>query len=450
MKDIGLMKAIRLVRKADRMTPDERLKLQKERLASLVGYARENSPYFARLYQGIGSNPSLDELPVTDKKALMGNFDDWMTDRSITKQKVDDFMKDILNAGKMLDGRYLVYSTSGSTGNPCIVLYDKTAINAVSAIGVVRSFARKEDLKSFMRKGGKTIALFADNGFYLGCGSARYSVNRMPWKRNKIRTCDVRKPAEDIVSLLNEYQPSMVGCYPTVMEILASEQEKGRLDIHPAIIMTGGEQLDDDVREHLSAVFGCYVQTNYSCTEGGTVACECVNRHFHVNDDWIILEAVDEANQPVPSGVQSAKVLLTNLSNRICPIIRFEIRDRVIMHDEPCGCGDTRQWLTLEGRTDDMLEFSGGVRIAPLPLYAVLKETGAMTRFQIVQTGRDSLEIRLSAENRECAGAEAKKAIEGYLSANGVKADIMISENAPEADKLSGKFRHVISLSSRR
>lgn len=92
----------------------------------------------------------------------------------------------------------------------------------------------------------------------------------------------VRKPTKEIVDLLNEYQPSMIGCYPTAMELLAAEQEKGNLHIHPAIIMTGGEKLNDDVREYLSNVFDCYVQTNYSCTEGGTIACECTEKHFHM------------------------------------------------------------------------------------------------------------------------------------------------------------------------
>lgn len=159
-----------------------------------------------------------------------------------------------------------------------------------------------------------------------------------------------------------------------------TEQEKGNLHIRPAMIMTGGEKLNDDVREYLSKVFGCYVQTNYSCTEGGTVACECTERHFHINDDWIIVEAVDENNQPVPFGTQSAKVLLTNLANKICPIIRFEITDRIILHKEPCACGNSRPWLTLEGRTDDILVFGNGIKFASLPLYAILKEVQGIER----------------------------------------------------------------------
>jgi phenylacetate-coenzyme A ligase PaaK-like adenylate-forming protein len=45
-----------------------------------------------------------------------------------------------------------------------------------------------------------------------------------------------------------------------------------------------------------------------SCTEGGTIACECTEQHFHINDDWVIIEPVDKDNKPVPDGVQSDKL----------------------------------------------------------------------------------------------------------------------------------------------
>ena len=218
----------------------------------------------------------------------MEHFDSWMTDRSITRKKVDNFMADISNVGKKMDGKYLVYTTSGSTGNPCIVLYDETTINVSSAISVLRSFARKQDMKAFMKQGKKNVALFAEGGFYLASGSVKYNLQKMPWKKNVMKSFDVRKRTQDIVDMLNEYQPTMIGSYPTALELLAYEQESGNLHVNPVIIMTGGEHLSEEVRERLSKVFRCYVQTNYSCTEGGTVACECTEHHFHVNDDWII------------------------------------------------------------------------------------------------------------------------------------------------------------------
>ena len=210
--------------------------------------------------------------------------------------------------------------------------------------------------------------------------------------------------------------------------------------------MTGGEKLNADVRQHLSHAFDCYVQTNYSCTEGGTVACECTEQHFHINDDWVILEAVDENNQPVPFGTQSTKVLLTNLANKICPIIRFEITDRIVLHNEPCQCGNTRPWLTLEGRTDDILTFANGIRIAPLSLYAILKEVHGVERFQLIQISNDRLELRLLAVDQQKVFAEAKQAVESHLAQNGVTVEVVLSEKPPEANPISGKFKHVISL----
>ena len=445
MKKISLLKALALTKRADRMGNSERVALQQKRLKELISYVKVNSPYFAALYEHIDENAPLSALPVTNKKEMMTHFDQWITDRSITKAKVEHFMSDISNVGTKLDGKYLVYTTSGSTGNPCVVLYDESTINVSSAIGVIRSFARKEDMTAFIKSGKKTIALFADNGFYLGCGSVRYNLCKMPWKKNVMKTFEVRKPTDEIVNVLNEFQPSMVGCYPTAMEVLADEQEKGRLKIKPAIIMTGGEKLNDDVREHLSNVFGCYVQTNYSCTEGGTMACECTARHFHINDDWVILEAVDENNKPVPFGTQSSKVLLTNLANRICPIIRFEITDRVVLHNEPCRCGNMRPWLTVEGRTDDILCFENGIRIAPMSLYAVLKEVHGIERFQLIQQEDDRLELRLIADNKQEIFTAARKAVESYLSKNGVLADVYLSEKLPAANSVSGKYKHIIA-----
>lgn len=445
MKQIGLIQAMALTKKADSMTPEQRNALQQKRLRELVKYAKANSPYFAEAYKDVDENTPLTSLPVTNKATMMANFDRWMTDRSITREKVDAFMSDLSNVGKKLDGKYLVYTTSGSTGNPCIVLYDDSTVNVSSAIGVLRSFARPEDMTAFMKAGKKTLALFADNGFYLASGSVKYNLRKMPWKKKHMKTCEVRKPTAEIVSFLNDYQPSMVGCYPTALEVLAAEQEKGNLNIHPAIIMTGGEKLTDDVRSHLSQVFGCYVQTNYSCTEGGTIACECTEKHFHINDDWVILEAVDENNQPVPFGTQSAKMLLTNLANKVCPIIRFEITDRIVLHDEPCACGNNRPWLTLEGRTDDILIFANGVRIAPMSLYAVLKEVHGIQRFQLIQQEDDRLELRIIAENKDTLFPQAKQAVEAYLSQNGVTTEVFLSEDLPQANPISGKFKHIIA-----
>lgn len=218
-----LLKAVLLTKKADKMTDTKRLKLQQARLRELISYAVQNSPYFERLYADVDENTPLFQLPITNKAEMMVNFDYWMTDREITRKKVDAFMADINNVGKKIEGKYLVYCTSGSTGNPCIILYDDTTINVSSAIGVLRSFARKQDMKAFLKSGRKNMALFADNGFYLGCNSVRYQLRKMPWKKSTMRTYDVRNTQGDICAVLNKFKPAMIGSYPTALELLADE-----------------------------------------------------------------------------------------------------------------------------------------------------------------------------------------------------------------------------------
>lgn len=442
MKQLGLLKALRLTYQSSKYTGEERQQLQLKRLTQLVAYAKQHSPYFAKHYAHVGEAFELTDLPITNKVDLMAQFDDWLTDQTITLDKVQRFMDNKDNIGRKLDGHYLVHTTSGSTGNPAVVLYDETTMNVVSAIAVLRSFARKEDLKDFLKNGKRTVGLFADGGFYLGCGTVRYNQLRMPWKKNQI-IIDVRKPQADIVAELNAFQPVMLGGYPTALELLIEEQQQGRLHIEPVLIMTGGEYLSDDLRQRLAETFQCYVQTNYSCTEGGTIACECRDGHFHVNEDWVLLEAVDEYNEPVPDGQLAHKVLLTNLFNYTQPFIRYELTDRVIIHNEPCPCGNTTKWLEIEGRTDEVLTFADGKKVAPLSLYALLKEVPSLKRFQLIQHNTQHLELRVSAEQKEPVFAEAKHRLTHFFEQHGIEADITLSHEEPQAHPQSGKFQHV-------
>ncbi|MBQ3780921.1 MAG: hypothetical protein II801_03950, partial [Bacteroidaceae bacterium] len=119
MKTIELNEAKRLVAEGMTMSPDERLKVQQERLRELVAYARENSPYFAKLYADLPDNFKLTDLPVTQKKTLLENYDDWVTDRDIHLQDVLEYVgRDASKDQSLFKGKYTALCTSGSTGNP--------------------------------------------------------------------------------------------------------------------------------------------------------------------------------------------------------------------------------------------------------------------------------------------------------------------------------------------
>jgi len=453
MKPTGIFKAMKLCMDYKKMNAAQQQEIQKQRLNELVAHAKANSPYYKKLYREVPQEFKLADLPPVTKADLMENWNDWVCDRELTLEETEEFMKNTGNIGSKFKNKYMVFTTSGSTGNPLVAVYDKTANNIMGGISACRSYARKEDLLSFIKKGGKSIGVFADGGFYLGNSSIRSRLKTMPWKRKQLAVSSALYPIKDIVSQLNEFQPAMLGGYPSHLELLVDEVKAGRLNISPVIIMTGGEYLSDDVRKKLADTFNCYVQTSYSCTEGGTVACECTNQHFHINDDWLIVEPVDADGNPVADGVLSEKIYLTNLYNYTQPFIRYEVTDRVIMHHEPCGCGNTAPWIELEGRTDDVTVFTEKgkvIRIAPLAIYAVLKEVHSIRRFQVLVYENNRVELRIEEKDdtdKSDAFNAAVESLNNYLINQGISdVKFTLSKQLPQQDPNSGKFKHIINM----
>ena len=450
MKRFGMFRAIALVRKYQKQSPDAQKATQKERLQALIAHAKAYSPFYQELYKDLPANASLADLPPVNKTVLMQNFDRWITDPSVRLADINTFMQNKDNIGRNFHGKYLVFTTSGSTGNPSVVLYDKQTNGIMAAVNALRGISRPKIMKSMILKGGKSAGVFATGGFYLGNSSIRARLLQMPWKKRQMMVTSVLNPLPQIVKELNDFQPAMLGGYPTALELLMDEQKAGRLHVRPALIMTGGETLNDRLRSALKEVFHCHVQTSYACTEGGTVACECREGHFHVNDDWLIVEPVDKDNRPVSDGALSDKILLTNLSNYTQPFIRYEITDRIRLHHTPCACGKSSPWLEIEGRTDDILTFQtgkGDVRILPLALYAILKEVYEINRFQLVLHAGNSLELRMicaEGANKQATFKKAKHVLLTYLEKSGIHgAKIYLSDDVPHPHPQSGKFQHV-------
>lgn len=436
---MGLFDKMIKTHRGDRLSRNRIEAVQNKRLKSLVKVAKEKSPFYRKLYTNIGEDFHLADLPPVSKPELMANFDEVLTDRNITMARIDEFTQDPDHIGRMIDDKYLVFKTSGSTGNPAVVLYDKQNIDVSSAVAAFRTFARKEDLWKFLRHGKRTAGVFADYGFYLACGMSRYLQLKMPRQKTKI-TVDVNAPETDIIQRLNDFRPAMLSGYPSNLALLADFDE---LRIHPDVVITGGELLTDDIRSKLERKFSCYVQTHYSCTEGGEIACECEEKHLHINEDWVIVEPVNSSGEPVPYGEMSDKVLITNLSNYIQPFIRYELTDRVIVHNEKCRCGRTTLWLEIEGRTDDVLEFEGGIHIAPMSLYKILEEVKSIRRFQLIQRASDKVELRMISDYPQESFEQAKHDLQDFFGSKGLTVEVVRSDLPPQAHKTSGKFKHI-------
>jgi phenylacetate-coenzyme A ligase PaaK-like adenylate-forming protein len=154
----------------------------------------------------------------------------------------------------------------------------------------------------------------------------------------------------------------------------------------------------------------------------------------------------------MPPGEASATVLLTNLANRVQPVIRYDLGDSVIAKPDRCSCGSPLPAIRVEGRRDDIVSLRTPdghmVRLLPLALTTVIEDAVQVHRFQLVQSSVDQLRLRLDIEDgpaKHAAWHAASKALHAYLVRQSLpNVRVVLDPHHPVPDTRSGKLREVI------
>lgn len=426
---------------------------QQARLADLIRFARTYSPLYRELYSQLPPTVrNVRQLPIVTKPDLMAHFDDWVTDRAVIRAGVENFVADKKLIGHLYLGRYVVWTTSGTSGHPGIFVHDSNAMAVYDAIAAVRGYgwATPEHLWT-MWSNGRWAILSAMGGHFALADIVERIRKSYPWVSQRIQPFSVLRPLPELVQALNNFQPTVLLGYPTVMRLLAQEQKAGRLKIKPLLVSTAGEWLAPTTRAQIKAAFNCLVRDNYGASEFPFIAFECGHGWLHVNTDWVILEPVDEAHQPVPPGRFSHTVLVTDLANRVQPIIRYDLGDSVTIRPDACSCGSPLPAIRVEGRQDEILfmQTSGGetVPLLPLALATVVEETPGVQRFQVVQTAPAVLSIRFEAVpqvERTHVWENVADRLRAYLTSQGLPSvSLEYASELPTCEPVSGKFRQV-------
>lgn len=443
-------------RRTHRKGPEAVRSRQQERLAELVVFARTNSPYYRRLYHGLPERiEDVTALPVTNKRTLMAAFDEVVTDPEVTRAAVEEFVADPARIGERFAGKYLVATTAGTTGTRGVFVLDDR-YRAVASGLMARLSADWLPAREVVRlvlRGGRFAAVVATGGHFLAVATSTRELRERPRRRRRLRILPVHRPLPELVAELNAFDPLLFGAYASVLRLLASEQRAGRLRLRPVLVLSTAEGLPPEERIRLERAFAAPVREVYGCTESGYAASGCAQGWLHLIGDWVILEPVDAEHRPVPSGTVSHTVLLTNLANRVLPIIRYDVGDRVLVKPEPCACGNPAPALHVQGRASDVLTFPadgpGRVTVPPLALGTVVDRVPGVELFQVVQTGPTGLRVRL----HPAAGADPEQVWTAVLSGiTGLLGDLGLAhvtvQRAAEAPQQGpgGKYRTVVPL----
>lgn len=306
---------------------------------------------------------------------------------------------------------------------------------------------------ALLRQGGRWAAVLATGGHYAAAGWLEMERRRDRFRAASYRVFPVQARLDDLVAQLNAFAPGALTAYPSMLGLLAAEQADGRLRVHPTLLETGGESMTPEARGFASAAFGTPVHDVYGASEFNPMGFDCAEGWLHVHGDWLVLEPVEADFTPTPPGRPSHTVLLTNLANRVQPLLRYDLGDSVLVRPDPCPCGCVLPALRVSGRCDDVLHLDAAdgrsVGVPPLAIVPLLAGPG-VRRAQLVQTGRRGVRLRLEPD-ADAAAELVRDAVVGrlraYFDAQGLGGvEIQRADEPPAPDARSGKFRHVIAL----
>lgn len=337
---------IRRLQEWERLEPDAFQRLREERLAQTLEYARGRVPHYrsGAWRQALQrESRSLRSWPVLEREEIQAHGVD-------------------LLARPIPSGHYF-RRTSGSTGNPV----------AIGADADAAAWAWANDYRGLLWHGISVGALA------LKLRHVRESVPA-EWIRNQrlLWTGDL-SPAHltEAVRFLQTARPKYAwGYVSTMVELARHAKLVAPQSPRPLVpfVKVLGEMLFPSQRKEIEEGLGARVIETYGCSETGTVAYECPAGSLHVFAEHVEVEIL-ENGEPVEPG-QTGDIVLTCMTNRVMPLVRYRVGDRGRLSPEPCACGRPHPVIAgIEGRIANTLFTAAGVRTHGALLAQLVKNT---------------------------------------------------------------------------
>lgn len=349
--------------------------LQAEKLRRQLEYVAARSPFYARKFEEAGVDParlkSVDDLgdyPFTTKEELR---ESQIASPPLGEHAAADLV-DVIR----------VHSSSGTTGRP-------------SYVGITR---RDRDnwtetvSRVYYCEGVRPTDVLVHGfglGFFVGGLPLKDAVENIGATFIPIGT----GASDRLVTAIRDLGGTVLTCTPSYANYLA-EYLRERYGMNPAElglerILLGAEPggAIPAVRERLAQEFNAFVTEglgNADLIPVYAANCDELDGNHFLAPDFMHLEVVDPEtgeSLPLEDGVEG-ELVATHLERECVPLVRFRVRDRVVVRTSPCACGRTGPRLTCIGRTDDML-IVAGVNVWPSAVKDVVtslhpRTTGAL------------------------------------------------------------------------
>ena len=353
-------------------------RLQSERLVEQVRFVWDNVPYYRHKMEEKGVTPSdikgiedISKLPFLKKDDLRDSYPDGL--RGVPA-------KDVVR----------IHSTSGTTGKRVVAYYTREDLelwDTCVARALVAADVTDEDVVQVCYGYG----LFT-GGLGLHGGAEKLGCMTLPMSSGS---------TDRQLQFMEDLKSTVLCCTPSYAAYLAeSIQERGLRDrIHLRRGIFGAEAWSEDMRASIETSLGIKAYDIYGLTElsGPGVAYECSAQNgMHINEDFFFAEVIDpDTCESLPMG-SKGELVITALTKKGFPLLRYRTRDICILSEQQCSCGRTFVKMSRPmGRSDDMLIVKG-VNVFPSQIETVLIQQGYAANYQIIvdrQNHSDTLDI---------------------------------------------------------
>jgi len=188
--------------------------------------------------------------------------------------------------------------------------------------------------------------------------------------------------------------------YPSIVDDLIGYMEKHGMSLPDLrVVQTISEVLTARTIRRVREAWGVPVFDEYSSIEVGNIAAVCPSGHgYHVHDEGVVAEVLDEDGEPCAPGVMG-RVVVTSLSNYGFPMIRYEQGDRAVAGAAgPCPCGRGLSRLSsVDGRIWGRLVAVDGTRLCSTFISGGIVAIPHLHQYRIVQEEQGSVEVFIVA-----------------------------------------------------
>jgi phenylacetate-CoA ligase len=270
----------------------------------------------------------------------------------------------------------------------------------------------------------------------------------LPWARLglgrreqiDLKAGDPRRYLETLLRL----RPQVITAYPSILLMVIGTATAAELArIRPRAIHLHSELLTEGMRDAIRQAFACDCFDDYSTFEFHHVAYECRRHRYHLAADNVVAEFVRHGRRAAPG--EEGEILLTGLTNRAMPLLRYAVGDVGAAGDEACPCGRGFPTMRLlEGRVDDFLILPGGRRCSPREVNPAFEFLPGILEHVLVQEAIDRVVVHLNVAPpyRDTTPARVQQAL-CALFGPGVTVEVRPAERLERGR--TGKLRSIVS-----